>query len=101
MMSDFDNWYDTAKQTVSYKSSKAAWDYQQAKIENYKILMARRKKSRDEARAKVEELTAVLQAAVDCGMVPITSALEGGAARFSEQVRVADLIRAALKEELK
>ena len=32
-MSDFDNWYDTVKHTVNYKSSKAAWDYQQAKVE--------------------------------------------------------------------
>ena len=32
-MSDFDSWYDTVKQTVNYKSSKAAWDYQQAKVE--------------------------------------------------------------------
>ena len=49
--------------------------------------------------AKVEDLTGVLQAAVDCGMVPVTSAKEGGAARFSEQVRVADSIRAALPQE--
>lgn len=34
-----------------------------------------------------------LQAAIACGMVPTTSASEGGAAKFSEQVRVADLIR--------
>jgi len=52
-----------------------------------------------EARATITELRAVLQAAFDCGMVPITSAKEGGAARFSEQVRVADRMRAALVKD--
>ena len=51
------------------------------------------------ARATITELRAVLQAAFDCGMVPITSAKEGGAARFSEQVRVADRMRAALEKD--
>ena len=41
-------------------------------------------------------LTEALEAAVACGMVPKTSASEGGAARFSEQVLTADKIRAAL-----
>lgn len=42
------------------------------------------------------ELLEALQAAVDCGMVPTTSATEGGAAKFSRQVVVADMIRAAI-----
>lgn len=51
----------------------------------------------------IEQLMAViklqrnaLQEAVDCGMVPISSAKEGGAARHSQQVIVADKIREAL-----
>lgn len=44
----------------------------------------------------VKELTGVLQAAVDCGMVPKSSALDGGASKYSAQVHVADSIRAAL-----
>jgi hypothetical protein len=39
-----------------------------------------------------------LEAAVACGMVPVSSAEEGGAAKFSEQVRVADTIRNAIKK---
>ena len=52
---------------------------------------------------RIEQLLAViakkdeaLQAAVDCGMVPISSAKEGGAARHSQQVIIADKIREAL-----
>ena len=52
-----------------------------------------------EAADRIEALEDVLQAAVDCGMVPVSSAKEGGAVRHSEQVRVADRIRAALKEK--
>lgn len=42
------------------------------------------------------ELLDALQAAVSCGMVPTTTAKEGGASAYSEQVRVADQIRAAI-----
>jgi len=42
------------------------------------------------------DLYEALKAAVDCGMVPISSASEGGAARHSRQVEVADMIRAAI-----
>ena len=48
----------------------------------------------------ITDLKYVLQAAVDCGMVPVTSAKEGGAARHSEQVKVADLIRSALNKDV-
>lgn len=39
------------------------------------------------------ELLAALEAAVECKMVPATSAKEGGAAKYSIQVQVADRIR--------
>lgn len=42
------------------------------------------------------ELLAALEAAVECNMVPISSAREGGAAKHSIQVKVADQIRAAI-----
>lgn len=42
------------------------------------------------------DMAEALQAAIDCGMVPISSAKEGGAFRHSRQVEVADMIRAAL-----
>ena len=42
------------------------------------------------------ELLEALQQAVECGMVPSSSASEGGAAKFSRQVEVADMIRAAI-----
>ena len=42
------------------------------------------------------ELLEALIEAVDCGMVPTSSAKEGGAARHSRQVEVADMIRAAI-----
>ena len=42
------------------------------------------------------DMLAALEAAVECGMVPKSSASEGGALRHSRQVRVADMIRAAI-----
>ena len=44
----------------------------------------------------VKELEGVLHAAVDSGMVPTSSASDGGASKYSAQVHVADRIRAAL-----
>lgn len=41
-------------------------------------------------------LLEALQAAIECGMIPSSSAKEGGAVRFSRQVHVADMIRAAI-----
>lgn len=46
--------------------------------------------------AAAPDLLAALEAAVECGMVPVSSASEGGANRYSDQVRVADAIRAAI-----
>lgn len=37
-----------------------------------------------------------ISAAFECGMVPRTSATEGGASRYGQQVLVADLLREAL-----
>lgn len=46
--------------------------------------------------AAAPKMLEALMAAVDCGMVPKSSATEPGAVRHSEQVRVADRIRAAI-----
>lgn len=45
---------------------------------------------------RVKELEGALRDAVDCGMVPKSSAADGGASKYSAQVLVADRIRAAL-----
>lgn len=46
--------------------------------------------------AAAPELLDALIEAVDCGMVPISSAKDGGASTHSRQVRCADMIRAAI-----
>ena len=46
--------------------------------------------------AAAPDLLEALQAAVECGMVPVSSASEGGASKHSRQVQVADMIRAAI-----
>ena len=46
--------------------------------------------------AAAPDLLEALQRAVACGIVPTTSVLDGGAASYSEQVRTADAIRAAI-----
>jgi hypothetical protein len=46
--------------------------------------------------AAAPDMLAALQRAVACGMVPATSANDGGAAKYSEMVQVADAIRAAI-----
>ena len=53
---------------------------------------------RDDARliATAPIMLEALKAAVDCGMVPTSSATEGGAAKYGRQVVVADMIRAAI-----
>lgn len=46
--------------------------------------------------AAAPDLLEALEAAIACGMVPVSSANDGGANKYSEQVRVADQIRAAI-----
>lgn len=46
--------------------------------------------------AHAPEMLEALQAAVECGMVPISSAKEGGAFTHSRHVQVADMIRAVI-----
>lgn len=48
--------------------------------------------------AAAPELLEVLQSAVTCGMVPSSTAADGGANKHSEWVRVADQIRAAINK---
>lgn len=44
----------------------------------------------------VASLVVAVEAALACGMIPKSSAADGGASKYSEQVRVADFLRAAL-----
>lgn len=46
--------------------------------------------------AERDQLLEALEAAIECGMVPISSAKDGGAVRHARQVVVADMIRAAI-----
>lgn len=46
--------------------------------------------------AAAPDMLAALVEATACGMVPITSAAEGGASSYSAQVRCADNVRAAI-----
>lgn len=50
--------------------------------------------------AAAPELLEALQAAVECGLVPVSSAKDGGATRHSRQVHVADQIRAAISKAI-
>ena len=48
--------------------------------------------------AAAPELLEALQEAIDCGMVPVSTAKEGGACAHSRQVLCADMIRAAISK---
>ena len=48
--------------------------------------------------AAAPDMLAALLAAVECGMVPTSSATEGGAMKYVKQAHVADQIRAAIKK---
>lgn len=50
------------------------------------------------ARDHVKALTEVIERAIEERMIPTTSAADGGAARYSEQVRIADALRKAVTE---
>jgi chromosome segregation ATPase len=51
----------------------------------------------NDLRQQRDRLAEAIQDAIDCGMIPITSAKEGGAAKYSIQVRTADKLREALQ----
>lgn len=46
--------------------------------------------------AAAPKMLMALEAAVDHGLVPTSSAKEGGASRYSKQVQAADMIREAI-----
>lgn len=46
------------------------------------------------------KMQAAIQAAIDCGLVPTSTASEGGAGRFAQQVIVSDQLREALGKAL-
>jgi hypothetical protein len=46
--------------------------------------------------AAAPEMLEALEAAVECGMVPITSAKDGGAAALTRHAHVADMIRSVI-----
>lgn len=50
------------------------------------------------AEAMAERLAEVIKGAIDCGMVPKSSAKNGGAASYAKQVVVADMLRDTLAE---
>lgn len=54
--------------------------------------------SHDELVEMNKELLAALEAAIECGMVPTSSAEEGGAMRYVRQAHVADKIRKAISK---
>jgi hypothetical protein len=57
-----------------------------------KVMLASQETERERAKALVE----ALKEAIDSGIVPISSASEGGANKYSRQVLAADRIRAAI-----
>ena len=59
-------------------------------LDDYDKEMSKLKQQRD-------ELLAAFKQAVDCGMVPTSSAKDGGANRHIKQLQVADMIRDAIK----
>jgi hypothetical protein len=54
------------------------------------------RKAENRVRDAAPELLKALEAAVECGIVPVSSVADGGASKHSQQVIVADQIRAAI-----
>ena len=52
-----------------------------------------------ELEAENKQMRIAIRAAFNCGMVPKSSAKEGGAAKYSRQAEVADMLRSALMEK--
>ena len=87
---------DAVLNTFNGKASKLAADLA-THAEELERELAAVTKELDEARGQRDRLAEAIQDAIDCRMIPITSANEGGAAKYSIQVRTADKLREALK----
>ena len=88
-----------AKQDARMAKWRAEWDAQRAREQAASDAAAEQKRradAYDQLVDRVKELEGALRDAVDCGMVPTSSAKDGGASKYSAQVLVADRIRAAL-----
>ena len=88
-----------AKLDASRAKWRAEWDAQRAREQAASDAAAEQKRradAYDQLAERVKELEGALRDAVDCGMVPTSSAKDGGASKYSAQVLVADRIRAAL-----
>ena len=92
-----------AKRDASHAKWKAQWDAQRVREQAARDAAAEQKRRADayeQLVERVKELEEALRDAVDCGMVPKSSAADGGASKYSAQVLVADRIRAALSKAL-
>ena len=92
-----------AKRDASHAKWQAQWDAQRVREQAAHDADAEQKRRADAYEQlvdRVKELEGALRDAVDCGMVPKSSAADGGASKYSAQVLVADRIRAALSKAL-
>lgn len=92
-----------AKREASNAKLRAEWDAQRVREQAARDAAAEQKRradAYDQLVGRVKELEGVLRDAVDCGMVPKSSAADGGASKYGAQVLVADRIRAALSKSL-
>jgi len=83
---DFDTGYRTVATFQACESTGRYKEEEENRIANGYLIAA------------APELLEALQAAIECGMVPKSSAAEGGAARHVKQLHVADQIRAAISK---
>jgi hypothetical protein len=92
---------------VSGKHTPAPWSYTEGEYPNIYLsdggdpldgseLGAEEATANARLIAAAPDLLKALQAAIDCGLIPASSAKEGGAMPHSRQVQVADLVRAAI-----
>ncbi|MEN6614996.1 MAG: hypothetical protein ABFD12_00420 [Syntrophorhabdus sp.] len=108
-MMDFENWIKTLPEELDGPSigfARMVWQAaQQAEMERErgKVLAegwddryAKAITALVEERERARALVDALKEAIDSGMVPISSASEGGANKYSRQVFAADRIRAAI-----
>ena len=78
---------------ASFDDDPAATDYQRGYQEALRDVLHEAFGPLDRA---APGLLAALEAAIDAGIIPKSSALDGGAMRHSRQVHVADMCRAAI-----